>query len=394
MSMPSSGPPSPDHPRSRGVYDLCECGYFRPEGSSPLARGLRSTGCGRASDAGIIPARAGFTRASSSARRDIRIIPARAGFTDERPGGVPPRGDHPRSRGVYVFVFCSYVCSTGSSPLARGLPPSPPHSGMSGRIIPARAGFTVFRVFVSCFVWDHPRSRGVYLCVSSSPVLAVGSSPLARGLPAPGAQCSPAGEDHPRSRGVYNGRIDAESMGGGSSPLARGLRTSYLDRRGTDRIIPARAGFTDMAVGISNLPTDHPRSRGVYARIESSEKLKDGSSPLARGLLFHTPNYPSRGRIIPARAGFTSEDFVLALFLPDHPRSRGVYDTNHAAALDICGSSPLARGLLYTIHYILYYIRIIPARAGFTSVSPGMIWRGMDHPRSRGVYSRPFRTTQ
>ena len=31
-----------------------------------------------------------------------------------------------------------------------------------------------------------------------------------------------------------------------------------------DRIIPARAGFTDMAVGIANMPTDHPRSRGVY----------------------------------------------------------------------------------------------------------------------------------
>ena len=50
----------------------------------------------------------------------------------------------------------------------------------------------------------------------------------------------------------------------GSSPLARGLHIPARVLAIAEGIIPARAGFTDMAVGISNLPT--------------------GSSPLARGL--------------------------------------------------------------------------------------------------------------
>ena len=70
-----------DHPRSRGVYMLEQLFGDRPEGSSPLARGLPR-------------------------RRDVEfggpgIIPARAGFTDHS-GAVRGRGeDHPRSRGVY-----------------------------------------------------------------------------------------------------------------------------------------------------------------------------------------------------------------------------------------------------------------------------------------------------
>ena len=50
-----------DHPRSRGVYPEDLVIFASPEGSSPLARGLRGrTGQG-AGQARIIPARAGFT---------------------------------------------------------------------------------------------------------------------------------------------------------------------------------------------------------------------------------------------------------------------------------------------------------------------------------------------
>ena len=33
-------------------------------------------------------------------------------------------------------------------------------------------------------------------------------------------------------------------------------------------------------------------------------------------------------RIIPARAGFTGNGFVVCQFVKDHPRSRGVYTRN------------------------------------------------------------------
>ena len=57
---------------------------FTMEGSSPLARGLR-------------------TAQRITVDRD-RIIPARAGFTIGAPWAQYVRPDHPRSRGVYSAI--------------------------------------------------------------------------------------------------------------------------------------------------------------------------------------------------------------------------------------------------------------------------------------------------
>ena len=54
----------------------------------------------------------------------------------------------------------------------------------------------------------------------------------------------------------------------------------------------------------------------------------------------------SQRRIIPARAGFTSMIGLLGSALRDHPRSRGVYLGVLLVAVHDMGSSPLARGLL------------------------------------------------
>ena len=75
----------------------------------------------------------------------------------------------------------------------------------------------------------------------------------------------------------------------------------------------------------------------------------------------------SRVRIIPARAGFTTGNRWGGVRKQDHPRSRGVYHCWNQAGAHPAGSSPLARGLL-----------------GPAVVSPGLF---VDHPRSRGVYS-------
>ena len=112
-------------------------------------------------------------------------------------------------------------------------------------------------------------------------------------------------KDHPRSRGVY------------WEPSPPVIWTPW--------IIPARAGFTCVIPGRIWRGTDHPRSRGVYAPSEVSMEMRIGSSPLARGL--HEPwrRGPRRGRIIPARAGFTITHPKPCNSNPDHPRSRGVY---------------------------------------------------------------------
>ena len=253
-----------DHPRSRGVYLLTSRSTPICPGSSPLARGLRSR------------------RLLDRGRQ--RIIPARAGFTR---GAAPPTGgrpDHPRSRGVYPPLVFEPVRHQGSSPLARGLRLGAPHRGRRARIIPARAGFTPATPLSRDSPLDHPRSRGVYLGEEVPFTTASGSSPLARGLPPrrprpaqergiiparAGFTAAVAGHgaaptDHPRSRGVYSARgvvLDGED---GSSPLARGLLAELPGRTIVRRIIPARAGFTGPFRYRVVPGRDHPRSRGVY----------------------------------------------------------------------------------------------------------------------------------
>ena len=194
-------------------------------------------------------------------------------------------------------------------------------------------------------------------------------------------------KDHPRSRGVYVYPIAGQCTGVGSSPLARGLRVSRGLSARLRRIIPARAGFTPMALASASTLEDHPRSRGVYAVIDQLASDEAGSSPLARGLRHAARGHHRPPGIIPARAGFT-----VHLGRPgeqhwDHPRSRGVYRPDLATIGARLGSSPLARGLRRNGCGHQQQDRIIPARAGFTTSVRVSLTISWDHPRSRGVYS-------
>ena len=233
----------------------------------------------------------------------------------------------------------------GSSPLARGLLPPQVPFGPVRRIIPARAGFT-----------------------------------------ASGMSAQAGSQDHPRSRGVYWNQHELQQRNRGSSPLARGLPINEIELRRAFRIIPARAGFTRSSRSRSTRLRDHPRSRGVYAAVSTSDEWSEGSSPLARGLLKLKNELRSSRGIIPARAGFTFRVFRSRRTCRDHPRSRGVYARLATLLRAMMGSSPLARGLLDVHIAGLPRNGIIPARAGFTQDLRGREAPSADHPRSRGVY--------
>ena len=174
----------------------------------------------------------------------------------------------------------------------------------------------------------------------------------------------------------------------GSSPLARGLQANGLSQLLTNRIIPARAGFTLGLPRRRGGGRDHPRSRGVYASVGRVTSRVTGSSPLARGLRASRTRRSIRPGIIPARAGFTRPQPACRIPQQDHPRSRGVYPNWIRAVTRVRGSSPLARGLPTSSSPTKSTGRIIPARAGFTGPPVSGSVRGWDHPRSRGVYSR------
>ena len=192
-----------DHPRTRGVYVTWTLDEVERSGSSPHARGLRH-------------------RRGAQRRRD-GIIPARAGFTGAPWPSSSSRWDHPRTRGVYPGPMTAPSARDGSSPHARGLLRTDSDTTRVGRIIPARAGFTL----------------------SCCSLLGLGG-------------------DHPRTRGVYAGQVRRRRDTPGSSPHARGLRPAYHPRPGRHGIIPARAGFTPRQKGPDPQRRDHPRTRGVY----------------------------------------------------------------------------------------------------------------------------------
>ena len=193
---------------------------------------------------GSSPLARGSRRRRRRQHRPRRIIPARAGFTRQlRPGG-PLGSDHPRSRGVHDIVPSGLTRSHGSSPLARGSLLAADASTLRIGIIPARAGFTRRRRSPPADGRDHPRSRGVHDVVRVNPWTIIRIIPARAGF-TPGRSLPPRPlRDHPRSRGVHQGVPTQLLAIIGSSPLARGSRKVRRHVRGCRRIIPARAGFT------------------------------------------------------------------------------------------------------------------------------------------------------
>ena len=256
-----------DHPRSRGVYYGIHLDCRMRQGSSPLARGLPSR---RVVDANL-----------------LGIIPARAGFTVNEGDSARAEPDHPRSRGVYAARKIASDVGRGSSPLARGLLPNSNGDRVVVGIIPARAGFTPDQKDLEAYITDHPRSRG-----------------------------------------VYDDAVASHHFHPGSSPLARGLRLRHKLGHRQDRIIPARAGFTQWRTWLARSVSDHPRSRGVYIRWGPRVRGRRGSSPLARGLPDKRYAGKLNGGIIPARAGFTLED-------PWNPNDESPYQTAFTFTADL-----------------------------------------------------------
>ena len=252
----------PDHPRS--------CGANRPESQT------------RASQPGSSPLVRGQPRLLQPARPDPRIIPARAGPTQVLRITTHPMADHPRSCGANSSSFFGLFVWCGSSPLVRGQQRLHERAGLFFRIIPARAGPTAPCVAAPRARADHPRSCG-------------------------------ANVENCKIRFVYYG----------SSPLVRGQPASAVAWRANSRIIPARAGPTGRRNPNGRPWADHPRSCGANFRPLRKPSMMFGSSPLVRGQPFDGLGAGGGLRIIPARAGPTTQARCRPPATSDHPRSCG-----------------------------------------------------------------------
>ena len=256
------GPRTRAHPRSRGENHPLLQEQDGVRGSSPLTRGKRHPVVLLAEHGRLIPAHAGKTRRGWHPRAGSRA--------------------HPRSRGENRVQHTTHCYTRGSSPLTRGKPLRVRPARKREGLIPAHAGKTGRVLVASDKLGAHPRSRGENPGLTAPMVNSVGSSPLTRGKPIPGAPgCAPGW------------------------------------------LIPAHAGKTPRRAGRVDQRRAHPRSRGENRPSRTSRPTRPGSSPLTRG----KHRYPGRrehdSRLIPAHAGKTRMRVPELVVCQAHPRSRG-----------------------------------------------------------------------
>ena len=175
----------------------------------------------------------------------------------------------------------------------------------------------------------------------------------------------------------------------GSSPLARGTHRVVLLRYFCTRLIPARAGNTWLRFSFQHTPAAHPRSRGEHFMTLPTLLTDPGSSPLARGTHRVVLLRYFCTRLIPARAGNTCQFSGILRREAAHPRSRGEHTPLPCTVGFLPGSSPLARGTRNIEAEAVARVRLIPARAGNTSISLPSHFLRAAHPRSRGEHSSP-----
>ena len=170
----------------------------------------------------------------------------------------------------------------------------------------------------------------------------------------------------------------------GSSPRVRGKREIGSADLALGRIIPARAGKTSARNCSQSSPRDHPRACGENGAQEPAAERTDGSSPRVRGKPRGAVRAPWGPRIIPARAGKTSLRRADSSSRADHPRACGENARMSWGPRPASGSSPRVRGKRPHVLGAEAGQRIIPARAGKTGARPRAPAKPWDHPRACG----------
>ena len=214
-----------------------------------------------------------------------RFIPAGAGNTSYQRPPIHGMSVHPRWRGEHSRSRSAATLAAGSSPLARGTQLFQCRFHGSLRFIPAGAGNTAAPRSTGSALAVHPRWRGEHFSgacgASSAPRFipaGAGNTRLPRHL---GLQLPV----HPRWRGEHPSAVGMKSKKCGSSPLARGTPAPLHMLAGHFRFIPAGAGNTLQRIDVGREIAVHPRWRGEHAGHADVGLGLLGSSPLARGTL-------------------------------------------------------------------------------------------------------------
>ena len=170
----------------------------------------------------------------------------------------------------------------------------------------------------------------------------------------------------------------------GSSPRGRGKHRAEATKRRERGLIPARAGKTPLAHPADGSQEAHPRAGGENWENVVKPLWEGGSSPRGRGKRPPIRAVGKSGGLIPARAGKTLWETLPNGGRRAHPRAGGENDADDIARQDVRGSSPRGRGKQAVEGEALVGERLIPARAGKTTLSTPTALRSTAHPRAGG----------
>ena len=292
---------------------------------------------------------------------------------------------HPRGRGEHTSGRRQRRSSAGSSPRARGTPAPRLARTANARFIPAGAGNTTHHSPLGNTGTVHPRGRGEHRMHKRNNSGSNGSSPRARGT----QHSETYGilrAVHPRGRGEHLRSIPAADHG--SSPRARGTLRERLDELKAERFIPAGAGNTLGPWCLGCSISVHPRGRGEHVRADQQVDGVIGSSPRARGTRGRLDHTPKLRRFIPAGAGNTTTYASTDIPSTVHPRGRGEHIRPTEISAQVVGSSPRARGTQKAATDNDRPNRFIPAGAGNTAALAHVRQSRTVHPRGRGEHWR------
>ena len=170
----------------------------------------------------------------------------------------------------------------------------------------------------------------------------------------------------------------------GSSPRVRGKLPGGLRRGRRRRLIPACAGKTSPPSARWAKPRAHPHVCGENTSSHAVPSEVAGSSPRVRGK--HHPRAPRhrRPRLIPACAGKTVRVLAVRSAAEAHPRVCGENLLLLSRIARPAGSSPRVRGKQSGGVLSHGGLRLIPACAGKTPMSPLSRRTARAHPRVCG----------
>ena len=170
----------------------------------------------------------------------------------------------------------------------------------------------------------------------------------------------------------------------GSPPRWRGKAVKFRCTCGLQRITPAWAGKSKLALCTPSCPTDHPRAGREKNKELEGVWLPMGSPPRRRGKERSTALVGTPTRITPALAG---KSYVFGPFRPgswDHPRVGGEKQIGGDNGLDKQGSPPRGRGKVSYHIGNVHQRGITPAWAGKRTTAQTSSQWAWDHPRVGG----------